>query len=404
MSPPKNQREPRHENESDLEFVTVPPDAGRRAIRAGVNQAPPEELYEWTPDYQAWKKEHPEKAADAEAEPPEENEAHGGMTWKTGTEYAAVIEPGSDPLVVDKDGGSVIPAGSLIVMYGDGGAGKTTLALDMACHLAEGKPWQGLIHPARPLHIGLLENEGPRPEHRKTLREKFEAGWQTAGDALRVYEEPWQAFTFADQEQRDELVRYADREQLDLLIVGPLARIGMEGGGTLDDIARFLGLLADVQRRVERLLALLLIHHENRLGKISGAWEGTPDTLMHVRTATRGHTTLYWQKCRWSTLHLTTTKLLWGEGKSFDLDESPVVSNEAIGQGIEEYVLDHGGANWSAVEEAVEGDGGRQRKKRDQLIADGVLINHGKKRSDDKWSYKLWHRDDPSRPPDQEEL
>src|SRR5262249_10287656 len=155
-------------------------------------------------------------------------------------------------------------------------------------HLAEEKSWQGLIHPTRALNVALLENESPRPEHRRTLREKFEAGWQTAGDALRVYEEPWQAFTFAEEQQCDELVRYADREQLDLLIVGAVARVGMQGGGTLDDITRFVGLFADVQRRVERPLAILLIHHENRLGRISGAWEGSPDTLIHLRTVTRG--------------------------------------------------------------------------------------------------------------------
>jgi hypothetical protein len=327
-----------------------------------------------------------------------------GMTWKTGTEYAAVIEPGTDPLVVDGDDGSVIPAGGLVLMYGDGGAGKTTLTLDIACHLAEGKPWLNLIHPARPLRIGVLENEGTRPEHRRLLRDKFDAGWQAAGDALRVYEEPWQAFTFGDDEQINELVRYADREQLDLLIAGPVSRIGMEGGGTLDDITRFLSRIGEVQRRVEHPLAVWLLHHENRLGKISGAWEGSPDTLWHVRSVTRGQTTLYWQKCRWSTLHLTTTKLVWLEGKSFGLDERPVLSDEDIAQGIAQYVLGNGGANWTVIQEAVEGDESRLRKKRDRLIADGVLVNHGTQRRDGKWSYELWHRDDPARPPRQETL
>ena len=46
------------------------------------------------------------------------------------------------------------------MVYGDGGAGKTTLCLDLACHLAGGDEWLG-IDVAAPLSVLLIENEGP---------------------------------------------------------------------------------------------------------------------------------------------------------------------------------------------------------------------------------------------------
>ena len=59
-------------------------------------------------------------------------------------------------------------------------------------------------------------------------------------------------------------------------------------------------------------IAVWLIHHENRAGQVSGAWERVPDTLMHVTSRGNGHMRIFWQKARWSSeLHGTTMHLAW---------------------------------------------------------------------------------------------
>jgi hypothetical protein len=65
----------------------------------------------------------------------------------TAQEFAAIEELGASALVgVDNE--ALIPEGGDVLFYGDGGAGKTTLTIDLACHLAgapsgEGCPYRG---------------------------------------------------------------------------------------------------------------------------------------------------------------------------------------------------------------------------------------------------------------------
>ena len=43
--------------------------------------------------------------------------------------------------------------------------------------------------------------------------------------------------TFRNEWQRDEFVALVREQQLDLLVAGPVARLGMKGGGTLEEAA-----------------------------------------------------------------------------------------------------------------------------------------------------------------------
>jgi len=75
-------------------------------------------------------------------------------------------------------------------------------------------------------------------------------------------------------------------------------------------------LVSDVRARSQRRLTVILIHHENKGGKVSGAWEGSGDTLLHVQAAGNGHTIVHVQKARWdSATHGTTLKLAWTAGE-----------------------------------------------------------------------------------------
>jgi AAA domain len=111
---------------------------------------------------------------------------------------------GADALIATGDEQrAVVPAGGLVVVYGDAGAGKTTLLLDWALHFAAGRPWLDLLSPVRALSVLLIKNEGSRPEFRRKLRDRL-AAWDgpNPGGRLRVLVEPWAAVTLRNEGHR----------------------------------------------------------------------------------------------------------------------------------------------------------------------------------------------------------
>jgi AAA domain len=235
-------------------------------------------------------------------------------------EFVAVDEPGAAALLGTEDA-ALIPEDGDVMIYGDGGSGKTTLAIDLACHLAAGKNWLEIPVP-RTARVLLLENEGPRPLLRKKLRRKLDA-WTGAplDKRINVFEAPWGKVTLATAEWREELALKVAALDVDLLIAGPLTRIGMNAAGTLQEVAAFMRLVDDLRHRCGRSLAVILIHHENRAGTVSGAWEPAGDTLLHLTAAGNGRTVVHVQKARWDNeRHATTMHLAWTDGEGFRLE------------------------------------------------------------------------------------
>lgn len=314
--------------------------------------------------------------------------------------FAAVDEPGADPLVL-ADGGCAIPVGGLVKVYGAGGSGKTTLVIDWAVHFAAGTPWLDLLQPTRPLGVLVLENEGPRAEFRRKLRRRLSAWAELEGRVgsplegrLCVLSEPWGAVTLRDERHREELAQKLD--DIDLVVAGPLSWLGMEGGGTADEIRAFIELLEDVRSRAARPVAFLIVHHENRAGQISGAWEPVPDTLVHVQTEGHGGTRVFWQKVRWaSALHATTTHLLWADGDSFSVKEREEVTESSIVDALLEAARELPGASWTKIRSQVKGRGTDVTEVRDRLLRDGLLVNTAAREG----HFNLWVADDPARTP-----
>lgn len=237
--------------------------------------------------------------------------------------FASQTELTAAPLIGTPDD-SLLPADGLLLMYGDGGAGKTTLSIDAACHLAAGSQWLGITVPA-PIRIMLIENEGPRGPFRRRLASKLEH-WQ--GDPFHhnivVLEEPWTRFTLTDKEYRQQLAQAISDHQTELLIVGPLASLGAKGTGTPDEINEFDLHIKDLRAHAHRPFAIWIVHHENKQGDVSGAWERYPDSLVHVQSQGNGHTKIVWRKVRWSSsLHGTNTNLAWADGHTFTLVDKP---------------------------------------------------------------------------------
>lgn len=266
---------------------------------------------------------------------------------------------------------TVLPVGGDLLSYGQAGSGKTTLAVDGIAHLAAGIDWLGL-HVPQPVVVAIIENEGPRSQFRDKLRSKRDA-WSCAPFAHRwhVLAEPWAAFSFGDESHRHRLAEHLRATDTDLLLCGPVATLGMIGGGTPDEINAFVALLRETRALLSRPLALWLVHHENRAGQVSGAWERVPDTLVHVTSRGNGHTRLYWQKVRWSSeLHQTTMHLSWADGASFNVDapDEPATA-QRIWDDIAEHVLRNGGCSWNQVDSAatVSGNATLKRQTRDRM-------------------------------------
>jgi AAA domain len=315
------------------------------------------------------------------------------LRFVTASEFASVDEPGSEPLV-GGDGNVLIPEGGDVMFYGDGGAGKTTLMIDLGLHLAAGDDWLG-IPVGRAVRVAIVENEGPRPLFRAKLRRKLHAwGGSSFDDRLLLLEDPWSRVSLDDPNVREALAAEIADLELDALLVGPVTRSGMNEAGTLQQVRDYANLLAEIRAASGRRVTFLLAHHENRGGQVSGAWEGATDTLFHVQAQGNGQTRLYVQKARWSQEHhKQKLQLAWADGEGFEVRESEERDDNTLADEILRYVLEHGGGGWNNVNDAVAGKGDRLRAIRDNLLAGGRLVNRGSEAR-----MKLWHANDPALP------
>lgn len=257
---------------------------------------------------------------DPPSEPPDPSEPR-TLSIASLEKFVAVEERGASPLVGSGDDVLIAEGGDALV-YGDGGAGKTTLTIDLAFHLAAGDAWLG-VPVARPVRVLLIEAEGPRPLFRRKLKRKLN-GWtgSPVQGHLAIFDEPWASeFTFTDAAWRAALAERVREGEFDVLVAGPVTRLGMDAAGTLQEVRDFLRLVDDVRRQSGRHVAVLLVHHENKGGSVSGAWEGSGDTLLHIEARGPGHTRLHVQKARWSsTHHGQTLELTWTDSEGFEVE------------------------------------------------------------------------------------
>jgi len=222
------------------------------------------------------------------------------------------------------DDETILPIGGMLLMYGDGGAGKTTLTIDAVCHMAAGEPWLG-IDVIRPVRSLIIENEGPRGKFRRKLAEKF-ASWNghpPFNTNIRVMEDPWTMFSLREETHRHALAVSIATAEIDLVVMGPLVTLGMVGGGTPDEVSDFETLLRMTRSLVPRPFAFWTVHHENKAGDVAGAWERVPDALVHVQAQGNGHTRMAFRKARWADeSHGKSLDLRWTEtGRSYELKE-----------------------------------------------------------------------------------
>jgi hypothetical protein len=318
------------------------------------------------------------------------DEALSEFVFQSAADFAEEDEPSAEMVLgYDQDDAAAV-AGGTIVFYGAGGAGKTTITTDVACHLATGVDWLGLKVPKR-RRVLIVENDGPRGRFRRKVRKKLVA-WKgdDPGDNLIVLAKPWGDVSLANEQHRVALAAYINAQEVDVLIAGPIVSLGMVGGGTPDEVSAFEAHLGALRALLERPLLVVLIHHQNVRGQISGAWDRVPDTLIRMVSTGNKGTRLTWQKTRdSSTLHGTAWKLKWAEGMTFELDETPDATEADIEETILASAQANPGASWAVVSKLVKGNTTAKAAVRDRLIAEGRLVNRGKGQA-----FALWHPDD----------
>jgi hypothetical protein len=104
-------------------------------------------------------------------------------------QFTSVTDDHVEPLIGTSDE-TLLPADGMLLMYGDGGAGKTSLSIDALAHVAAGADWLGQPIP-KAARCLLIENEGPRGPFRRRLKQKVRQWTGTPFiDNVHVLEEP----------------------------------------------------------------------------------------------------------------------------------------------------------------------------------------------------------------------
>lgn len=309
---------------------------------------------------------------------PDENISLLELKVQTLDEFVAVEEDAAESLMGDDDN-CALPAGGTVVLYGKGGAGKTTLEVDWLAHLGAGDDWLGLDVP-RSTRILAIENEGPRYKFRQKLGQKLDS-WtgSTIGEHFRILEDPWAVFSFRRSDHIAALANVIEDLDIELLAAGPINRLGMKGGGTPDEVGEFMQFVETLRQTLDRPLAVMFAHHDNKGGEVSGAWEGIPDTLVHVKAIGNGQTLVTWEKVRWgSDLHQQTWTLKWVEGRSYELEEKRERTDAELEADVISFISENEGTGWTKVRQSVAGRDEDLARIRDALLASGRVENHGR--------------------------
>lgn len=271
------------------------------------------------------------------------------VRFSTAADFAAVHEPSAAPILGDEDQVALSAAGTLM-MFGEAGTGKTATATDAVAHMGAGVAWLGLPV-ARPLRCAFIENEGSRGPFRRRIANKL-AAWDGPPWADHVFflTEPWGALDLTDEAHRADLAAFLNAERIDVLVLGPLVELGggggAEKGGTPAEVTTWTqATFVPLRAAVDHPLAIIVVHHTNKAGDVSGAWRRWPDTLLQIVSEGEGRSAFRWEKVRHgSALHGTTMHVEWERDTvGYSLIDTPGGPRKAPADAIAIWIRSEGG-------------------------------------------------------------
>jgi AAA domain len=283
------------------------------------------------------------------------------------SEFAAHQYPAAEPLL-GEPGAIFLARGSLLMVYGADGSGKSTWTIDGLIHQAAGVDWLGIPVP-RPVRFCVIENEGPPDLFQQKLAAKI-AGWEGPDPTANifVFAGPWGEFSFANPDARAALNAFCDEHAIDVVTANPTLGLGVAASGRPDETQQFVDWLTECGLKSER--AFWLLHHENKAGQISGDWGRHPDTkVLLQQDGDRPRTKLTCDKTRWATLPSETmakaVMLEWiVETQGYTVTELDTVgaSDAELEERIADFLTEHPWSTTRAVWDGVSGTNERIRK------------------------------------------
>jgi energy-coupling factor transporter ATP-binding protein EcfA2 len=183
--------------------------------------------------------------------------------------------PPVEPLVDD-----VLDRGTLAMLYGPSGLGKSTLALDLALCVATGEPWRGK-RATRKSRVLYLYAEGVAGLRQRVVA--WEAAWGASPSEKRFAAFP-AALDLSDTAAVEEAAAVITARKVDLVIVDTL---NASAGALEENSSTAMGQLVAAAKRLvaDRPSAtVLLVHHSGKDGKLRGssALFAAMDTVLAV--------------------------------------------------------------------------------------------------------------------------
>ena len=283
-------------------------------------------------------------------------------------EFAAREFPEAEPLL-GEPGKLFLAVGSLLMVYGADGSGKSTWAIDLIVHLAAGVDWLGIPVP-RPVRFLIIENEGPPSLFQQKLRDRI-ASWDGPDPepSLFCYTAPWGEFSFADPDARMALREYCDQNQIDVVTANPTLGLGVGTSGKPDETQQFVDWLVECGLKANR--AFVLLHHENKAGQISGDWGRHPDTkVLLQRDGNHRRTKVDWTKTRWASLEESEKAVMleWvTETQGYTVTDLAAAgaSDDELDERIRDWLTKHPASSTRQVQAAVKGTNSRIKARLD---------------------------------------